>query len=87
MTLLAINAGQDIGVTDAMVLAVVRVAHPETTVQFVRKELGYLEQRGLVTLERPPVRPWRAKLTARGRDVVDYTVDCAAGIDRPPKDS
>ena len=85
--LLAIQAGQEIGTTDEMTLSVVRGAWPDIKRKFVRTQLDYLEGKGLVTVERPPVRPWSAKLTARGHDVVDYTVDCEAGIDRPPKDS
>ena len=70
-----------------MVLPVLRVARPGAPHEFLRNELGYLEQRGLVTLERPPARSWRAKLTAQGRGVVEYTVECPLGIDRPPLDS
>ena len=85
LILRAVDAGDPLGATEGMILPTVRTAWSTTSPELVRRELDYLEARGLVTLERPPVRPWRAKLTRHGRDVVHYTVDVDPGIDRPPK--
>ena len=62
-----------------------RTAHDiplRVTPDVVRKELGYLQGKGLITTaENQPV--WHAEITADGEDVVDYRADCPAGIARP----
>ena len=52
---------------------------PET----LRDELDYLEKRKLIEIERSQIEPWRATLTRYGKDLVEYRVDCEAGIARP----
>ncbi|MDR0716491.1 MAG: hypothetical protein LBF50_03615 [Azoarcus sp.] len=50
----------------------------------LRRELDYLELRGLATLEKSlSKKPWRAGLTSCGVDIVEYTVECRPGIARP----
>ncbi len=52
----------------------------------VRRELDYLEERGLVKIAGRGDSPlWLAEMTRDGIDVVEYTVGCDAGIARPPK--
>ncbi|MBI5058946.1 hypothetical protein HZB60_04070 [candidate division KSB1 bacterium] len=51
----------------------------------LRKELDYLEERGLVEVGGKDTQVWFAKLTRNGIDVVEYTVPCDAGIARPAK--
>lgn len=76
--------GGHIGATDQMCLDVARAEYIGVSRERVRTELDYLESRKLVTIERSEMRGWRAKLTRYGRDLVDYEVDCEAGITRPP---
>ena len=83
--LVATKVAGHLGATDEMILPAVRTSWPKTGLSVVRDELDYLEARKLITTERPDLGPWRVKLTRHGRDVVDYTVECDAGIDRPPK--
>lgn len=73
------------GVTEAMVLPVLRAEWLNASREFLRNEIDYLERRGLVATERPELRPWRIHLTRAGQDVVEYTVECEAGIARPEK--
>ena len=80
-----IMVGGHIGVTDVMVLDVARAEYLGATRDLIRNELGYLEDRKLVRIERSEIEPWRVLLTRHGRDVVDYTVDCEPGIRRPPR--
>lgn len=48
----------------------------------LRRQLDYLEQRGLVRITKKDDK-WYARLTWRGIDVVEYTVDVFPGISRP----
>ena len=74
-----------LGATDTMCLDVARAEYIGVLRDRVRTELAYLESRKLVEIERSEVRAWRATLTRHGRDVVDYEVDVAPGITRPPR--
>ena len=77
--------GGHIGATDKMCLDVCRAEYLGVTIERVRTELDYLESRRLTEIERSEVRPWRARLTRHGRDVVDYEVAVEPGITRPPR--
>lgn len=79
------HVGGHIGITEDMVLPVLRSSWLGASREAARNEIDYLERRGLVTTERPDLKPWRIRLTRPGQDVVEYTVECEAGIDRPPK--
>ena len=69
--------------TEQMCLDVAVGAYPGVGIGRVQTELDYLESAGLITLKRSQVKPWTAKLTQAGRDVVDYAVDEPEGILRP----
>ena len=79
-----LGIGGHVGATDVMILSVVSAAFLTSDRTDVRNELVYLEDRKLVKLECHEFHPWRAVLTRYGRDIVDYTVECRAGIHRPP---
>ena len=83
-TLEAVGAGGSLGATERMCEDVVRAGYPEASPARVRGELDYLESAGLVDLERSEIRPWEARLTAAGRDVVDCAVPAPKGVARPP---
>ena len=80
----AVHAGGTLRVTDRMCLDVAAAAYTSADLERTRIELDYLETAGLVELERSEARPWSARLTHRGRDVVDYVVPAPDGIARPP---
>ena len=80
----AISYGTHLGATDAMILPAVLLRWLDASQLELRREIDYLETRGLVTTERNEIHPWRCRLTRYGRDLVDYTVDCDPGIARPP---
>ena len=77
--------GGHIGCTDRMALDVVRAGYLGVELREVRDEIAYLADRRLVAVRRSDSAPWRLTLTRHGRDLVDYTVDCQAGIARPPR--
>ena len=83
--LVAVAAGGHLGATEDMILAALRPSWLDAHRGWVRDELAYLESRKLVELEKRSLKPWRVTLTRHGRDIVDYTVDCEAGIERPDK--
>lgn len=72
------------GATEPMLACVLGRAYSGATRETIRGELDYLERRGLVRAERAPVRPWRVRLTGRGRALAVYARDAEAGICRPP---
>ena len=77
--------GGHIGVTEAMLLPVLRGQWLGVSQGFMRTQIDYLQSRGLVTTERPALKPWRIQLTRAGHDLVDYVTDCEPGIARPVK--
>ena len=85
IVLQATHLGGHIGITEDMVLPVLRSSWLGTSRDMMRNAIDYLERRRLVTTERPALKPWRIQLTRHGQDVVEYTTDCEPGIARPPK--
>lgn len=51
----------------------------------VRRELDYLADRKLVTLDKQPSGTWFADITHYGVDIAEYTCECYPGIARPAK--
>lgn len=72
-------------VAEEIVLMTMQALYPDATAIEVRKELDYLEDRGLVTLEKNPSGRWWGDLTRYGVDIAEYTIDCDPGIARPKK--
>lgn len=67
----------------ASVLDVLRTVYADATELEIRRELDYLAERELVSLDIDPTGTWYAKLERYGVDVVEYAVECEAGIARP----
>lgn len=70
---------------EVFLLDVMRAIYKDATPLEVRRELDYLEDRGLVALVKSPHGQWFADLTRHGIDIAEYTVACEAGIARPEK--
>lgn len=82
--LLALNAARPMGTTEVIVRRAIDPVVPGVTDLEIRRELDYLAERKLITVERD--RPvWFAKINRYGIDVVEYTVSCDPGIARPAK--
>lgn len=81
--LMTLNAGRPVSLNEQFILGVVSDLPLDVTPLELRRELDYLEERGLVKLVRKQL--WTADLTRDGVDVVEYTVDCDPGIARPRK--
>jgi len=84
--LLTLNNARPLGAGPDILLGVVQKAlFPDSTIIEIRRELDYLQSRGLVSVTDQPNGAWSAKLERYGVDVSEYTVDCDPGIARPKK--
>jgi len=79
----AVNVSRPVGIYTEALLPIMQSVYPDATHQEIRKELDYLEERGLAKIKRDPTDRWFVDLTRAGIDVVEYTDDCDPGIDRP----
>jgi hypothetical protein len=85
LIILTLNNARTIGAYEELVLATIQAMYPDGSALEVRRELDYLADRGLVDLRKEPSGRWFADLSRDGVDVAEYTVECDAGIARPPK--
>ncbi|MEW5763701.1 MAG: cytoplasmic protein [Acidobacteriota bacterium] len=82
----ALDAGRPLPVLESLLLRICQDVDLPATPSQVRRELAYLEIRGLVRIHGKLGPTWRAELTRDGVDVVEYAVACESGIARPPRD-
>ena len=85
LILLTLNNARPMGAQEGPILAVAQSMYPDATPLEMRREMGYLEDRDLVELNKAPSGPWHADLTRYGVDIAEYTIDCEPGIARPVK--
>ena len=71
--------------SEVFLLDVMRGIDPDATALELRQQLDYLKDRRLVELVKQPSGMWFADLNRLGVDIAEYTIDCEAGIARPPK--
>lgn len=79
-----LDQARPIGANENLILSVLQDLQPDSTLLELRRELQYLNDRRLVTLEKRQ-GVWVSGLTRYGVDVVEYTVDIEPGIARPAK--
>lgn len=80
-----LNNARPIGAYEELVLATVQGIYPDATALELRRELDYLLDRVLVTINKQPSGRWFCDVTRYGVDLVEYTIECAPGIARPEK--
>lgn len=80
----ALNKSRPLGCMDVLLLDVMGAIYAGATPTELHAQLEYLEDRELVKIDKKPDGHWHSQLTHHGVDVVEYTVDCHAGIARPP---
>ncbi|MBS0212322.1 MAG: hypothetical protein JSR26_03960 [Proteobacteria bacterium] len=83
--LLALNHARPYGCVEIVLQATAQGVYPDATALEIRRELDYLEDRQLITLEKAPHGTWHAELTRIGVDIAEYTIECDPGIARPVK--
>ena len=81
--LVVLDAGRLMPTSETLLLSCLNGIDLDLTPNEVRRELVYLEKRELLTIKRGQV--WTAELTRLGIDMVEYTVPCDPGINRPEK--
>ena len=81
--LLSLNVARPFGTTTTVLLAITQANYPDATEAEVRRELDYLDDRKLVTIDKHPTGRWLCELTHCGVDIVEYTVPVQPGIARP----
>ena len=79
------NKARPYTTNEQFLLDVMRHIYPDVTGLEIRRELDYLADRELVTLNKEPSGRWFAELNRHGTDVAEYTVECDPGIARPQK--
>jgi hypothetical protein len=85
LILITLNSARPLGANEDLVLNVVNDIQGGVTQLELRRELDYLKDRDLVEITNQNSPVWHAELMRYGVDVVEYTVDCEAGINRPRK--
>jgi hypothetical protein len=80
-----LNSARPIGANEGLILNVVNEIQGGVTLLELRRELDYLVDRDLVEVSKKDTPMWHAELARYGVDVVEYTVECDAGIARPRK--
>ncbi|XQE65790.1 hypothetical protein ACOAPY_14090 [Pseudomonas sp. P3C3] len=83
--LLALNTSRPVDPHEAVVLSIIQGIYPDATAMELRREMDYLADRSLVTLNKQPMGVWVCGLTSLGVDIAEYTVECRPGIARPEK--
>ena len=81
--LLTLNNARPVDPHEALVLSTIQGIHSDATQHEVRRELDYLADRQLVTLDKRPDGQWVCGLTHYGVDIAEYTIPCNPGIARP----
>lgn len=81
----ALNKARPIGAMDVLLLSVMQEIYADCSVNELHSQLEYLADRKLIEIKKQPDGHWHNKLTHYGVDIVEYTVDCYAGIARPAK--
>jgi hypothetical protein len=84
-TLRVLDAGRPIAVSENIVWRVLNDLRLTLSLNGLRRELDYLRTLDLVAIEGQDSGTWYARLTGRGVDVVEYTIEAPPGIGRPRK--
>ena len=83
--LLTLHNARPLGAYTELVLATIQGIYPDASQKEVLNELEYLHVRELIKHERKPDGRYHSELTRWGVDIVEYTVSCEPGIQRPEK--
>lgn len=85
LILATLNAARPIGANEHLILQTIADVPLPVSHRELRREMAYLEERGLVKISNHQTGIWFAELTRDGIDVVEYTVECDPGVARPAK--
>jgi len=80
-----LDAGRPTKVSETVIYRALSDASLTIGPNALRRELDYLRDKELVELTGEDTSVWAAALTGDGVDVVEYAIQCPAGIARPKK--
>jgi hypothetical protein len=83
--ILTLNTSRPVDPHEAVVLSTIQGIFPDATTLELRRELDYLKDRSLATLDKQPSGVWICGLTHYVVDIAEYTIPCNPGIARPEK--
>ena len=83
--ILTLNTSRPVDPHEAVVLSTIQGIFPDATTLELRRELDYLKDRSLATLDKQPSGIWICGLSHYGVDIAEYTIPCNPGIARPEK--
>lgn len=81
----ALDYARPEGTNEVVLLMTIQGLFADATQREIRRELDYLFDRRLVTIEGQHTGTWHAELSRYGVDIVEYAVACEPGIARPPR--
>lgn len=81
--IVALNVSRPAGAPVPLLLNVVQATYDDATELEIKRELDYLLDRELVTIDKDPRDRWHCELTRIGVDLAEYTIACEPGIARP----
>lgn len=81
----ALDNARPEGTNESVLLMTIQALYEDATQREIRRELDYLRDRRVVSIENQHTGLWHAELTRYGVDIVEYTVACEPGIARPPR--
>lgn len=81
----ALDHARPEGTNEVVLLMTIQGLYADATQREIRRELDYLEDRRLITIEERHTGLWKADLARCGVDIVEYAIECGPGIARPPK--
>lgn len=78
-----LNYARPQGMYSEALLPIIQAVYKDATQHELRRELDYLEERDLVSIEKDPLDRWALNLKRYGIEVAEYTCPCDPGIARP----
>lgn len=78
--LLTLNVSAPYGASETLILRTLGDTYEDVGPAELRRELSYLEDKGLATIDGRKTEIWKAAITPEGRDVVEGAKDVPAGI-------
>jgi predicted component of type VI protein secretion system len=81
--IVAANVSRPQGLYVEGMLPVVQAVYADATEHELKRELDYLEERQLVSIQRDGMERWFVTLTRHGIDLAEYTTAVEPGIARP----
>lgn len=85
LILLTLDHARPIGASEGLLLSTIQTVPMQLTMMELRRELDYLQGKGLVELKGKEMSRWHARLSSNGVDFVEYSLPSVSGIARPEK--